>query len=153
MNNKLNMHTHTHRQRHMHTHSFVWARNWSSQQLRRHSTRRWAWVGSWHFYLRLRAFVLHRFFFFLGLSVVHVRHRKQTRWCQVSLIASDVLNNHEQRLCQTCNIDHTINRNTYTHPICYHGNTYGTHTHIGGRWGSGLKCICFLICFSFKQSC
>lgn len=41
-----------------------------------------------------------------------------------------------RNLCHTC-IDHVISRNTRTHLICYHGNTYpwyiNTHTHTHRR--------------------
>lgn len=111
---------------------------------------RWKWVGSWHFYLKSGDFVLHQVFFFFwfccrtclasqadGLTMSHLFCRL---WCTEQSPAK------WQNLCHAC-IDHTISRNTrahthapnllpWQHLSLMHEHT---HTHTGGRWGSGLN--------------
>lgn len=64
-----------------------------------------------------------------------------SRLCENSLFTFDVPNNHEQRLCQTCNIDHTINRNTHAHTqsVTMATPTLDAHTHkADGQWSKNV---------------
>lgn len=108
------------------------------------------------------------FFVFLFFwSVVHVWHRKQTHWrCHISFVAFDVLNNHRRNygICVTHALimplagirahtrTHTHNLLPWQHLSLMHEHTRAhTHRRQMGQWS---KCICcFLICFSFMQSC